>query len=116
MTQALQLEVNKFYAVYYDTNWYIGSIESIIGETSGETIRIKFLRQKKAGNIEGNIFYWPKKADSADVDKEFIFYGPVCFASDSDGNQNFQLTKDEYETISLAYTKKKLMVSSSVSS
>lgn len=63
----------------------------------GETSRIKFLKPKKVPS------FGPKR-QTVQMSTN-IFYGPVGFMG-SDGDHNFELTKDEYKNIYLAYIKK----------
>lgn len=57
-----------YYAVYYSEAWYMGRI---IKKVTENTFKIKFLK------FFLNEFVWPKTDDIQDVERQFIFYGPV---------------------------------------
>nr|CAD7404796.1 unnamed protein product [Timema poppensis] len=63
----ITLEVEKYFAVFYDITWYLGRITSL----NEDTCTVKFLKE----NLEK--FNWPSHDDIQEVDKEYIFYGPV---------------------------------------
>lgn len=66
----------KYYAVYYGHQWYIGRIIKI----KEATCQIKFLYR----NLES--FNWPKKEDVQQVKKCYIFYGPISLLGPSPFN------------------------------
>ncbi|KAF5278698.1 hypothetical protein FQR65_LT15586 [Abscondita terminalis] len=70
----------KYYAVYYDTTWYIGRVVDIVDNS---TSKIKFLI------AELNNFIWPKKEDLQLVENQYIFYGPLNLI----GNGPFELKR-----------------------
>lgn len=58
--------LEKYYAVFYDDNYYIGRVI----DNCDNKIKIKFLKS------ELNSFIWPRD-DVAFVEKKYIFYGPI---------------------------------------
>lgn len=60
-----EVELNKFYAVYYDSGWFIGEIEAKMGKT----FRMKFLKEKKMGVS----FIGPKKQTQRRSKKSSFF-------------------------------------------
>lgn len=67
--QKVLIEEEKYYSVFYDGNWNIGSILKKNDEKS--QAKMKFLKS------ELNLFIWPKVADIQTVNYEYIFYGPI---------------------------------------
>lgn len=61
--------LEKYYAIFYDINWYLGRVIDFPDE--GET-KIKFLKMGL-----GNSYEWPKDDDIQTVKNKFIFYGPI---------------------------------------
>jgi len=72
--ETINLIVEQYYVVIYDTNWYIGRIISVglRAEPQNKNFyQIKFLKE------DLNTYIWPKTADIQDVNKKFIIYGPI---------------------------------------
>lgn len=67
--EELCIEMEKYYAVYYDASWYIGRVLSV--DESQKIFTIKFLKYDLNGYI------WPRKDDIQRVQRDFIFYGPI---------------------------------------
>lgn len=89
----INIEIEKYYAVYYDTAWYIGRIISL----SGNTCKIKFLEKF----LEK--YSWPKKEDIQDIERKFIFHGPV----ELKGVYPFEISRHEMANINKRYKKLK---------
>lgn len=62
------INTEMYYAVYYDTGWYIGRV---LEKLTNQLFKIKFLSQ----NLE--VFKWPRKDDIREVENRYIFYGPI---------------------------------------
>jgi len=62
------INTEMYYAVYYDTGWYIGRV---LEKLTNQLFKIKFLSQ----NLE--VFKWPRKDDIQEVENRYIFYGPI---------------------------------------
>lgn len=65
--QKVNLEAEKYYAIYYDIGWYLGRIISM----TEETCIVKFLKE----NLEQ--FDWPAHEDKQVVKKLYVFCGPI---------------------------------------
>ncbi|KAE9529664.1 hypothetical protein AGLY_011760 [Aphis glycines] len=63
----ISIQAEKYYAIIYDSGWYIGRILEIL-ETS---CKIKFSK------AELDKFKWPKVDDLQLDPQEYIFYGPI---------------------------------------
>lgn len=63
----ISIQTEKYYAIIYDSGWYIGRILEIIENSC----KIKFLK------AELDKYKWPKVDDLQLVPQEYIFYGPV---------------------------------------
>lgn len=63
----INLEIEKYYAVRYDINWYIGRLIKI----KKNFCTFKFLK------ADLDKFTWPKSIDLQEINKSFIFYGPI---------------------------------------
>ncbi|GBN16757.1 hypothetical protein AVEN_256231-1 [Araneus ventricosus] len=65
-----QVEVEKYYSVYYDDDkWYIGRIPDF--EDTTRTCKNKFLQETDYG------FRWPSLEDVQMVERKFILSGPI---------------------------------------
>ncbi|KAF5301715.1 hypothetical protein FQA39_LY10646 [Lamprigera yunnana] len=64
------IELEKYYAVQYEEQWYIGRV---ISRSEENFYVMKFLKQ------EVNVFVWPKNinTDISKVHESYIFYGPI---------------------------------------
>ena len=93
-----EILVEKYFAVLYDHNWYIGRVLSHIKE---DTFLMKFLKQ------DVDLYKWPKEDDIAEVKNQFIFYGPLSLI----GNGPVQLNSIDALKINKKYKsfKKNLM-------
>lgn len=91
-TPVIKTEIKKesYYAVYYDINWYIGRI---IEPTKRNKYKIKFLKATL------NEFVWPKTDDVQEVEKKYLFFGPIKLL----GNNPFSLREEDRRTIKKAY-------------
>lgn len=83
------IEVEKYYSVYYDDQWYLGRILN----TNDNECTIKFLMK----NLDN--FIWPKQEDIQLVNEKFIFYGPIHLV----GSNPFQLKRVDLITINKLY-------------
>ncbi|RZF46861.1 hypothetical protein LSTR_LSTR008242 [Laodelphax striatellus] len=91
-----EIEVEKYFAVYYEEQWYIGRVTNI----KESTCVIKFLKP----DLE--LFNWPNHDDIDEVEKSYIFYGPISLI----GNGPFTLKRSDFVKIkSLFQNKKKEM-------
>lgn len=66
-TNSENIEIEEYYAVYYDTTFYIGRVIEVFENSA----KIKFLKS------ELDIYKWPKEADIQIVQNEYLFFGPV---------------------------------------
>lgn len=94
-TQAL-----SFYTVYYDERWYLGQKKEVL---SNNKFSFNFLKKYKNSDKK---FMWPKLEDVAEVDKEFIFYGPVNFVNDE---EPFEITDVQLAEINKRYLEMKAL-------
>lgn len=81
-----------YYAVLYDEAWYIGRV---VDNLNADVFKMKFLKQ------EVNLFIWPKVDDIANVNKKFIFYGPIQLI----GTGPFQILNNDLSAINKQYKK-----------
>jgi len=63
----ISIQTEKYYAIIYDSGWYIGRILEI----TENNCKIKFLK------AELDKFKWPKVDDLQLVPQKYIFYGPI---------------------------------------
>lgn len=63
----VSIKLEKYYAVYYDSGWYIGRI---IKHVNTNTYLMKFLE------VFLESYSWPKKDDIQEVEKKFKFFWP----------------------------------------
>jgi len=59
--------LEKYYAVFYDINYYIGRIVDLCDNQ----VKIKFFKSELNSSI------WPRDEDVAFVEKKYFFYGPI---------------------------------------
>ncbi|CAG9814589.1 unnamed protein product [Phaedon cochleariae] len=85
------LTEEKYYAVYYDNQFYLGRILKIFNDSNWCTV--KFLQK----NLEAYI--WPKKDDIQDIETNFVIYGPI----DLNGIGPFQLNRTTEVAIKKIY-------------
>lgn len=68
-----KITCDKFFAVYYESSYYIGKVLKIYKENEKiEHLDMKFLKW-----YGDNKFWWPATPDIEKVPVAFIFYGPV---------------------------------------
>ncbi|KAF5276257.1 hypothetical protein FQA39_LY06606 [Lamprigera yunnana] len=86
------IELEKYYAVQYEEQWYIGRVISRSKENFYVT---KFLKQ------EMDVFVWPKNinTDISKVHKSYIFYGPI----DLIGCEPFRIARTDLLTINKSF-------------
>lgn len=77
----ITISVEKYYAAFYDT-WYLGRIVESLDD---HIYKMKFLKS------ELDQFVWPKKPDIQEINKKFIFYGPISLL----GSGPFRLKRQE---------------------
>ncbi|GBN42624.1 hypothetical protein AVEN_91885-1 [Araneus ventricosus] len=77
------IELEKYFSVYYDDNWYIGRVAEY--DANSEMCKIKFLQETDLG------FKWPSVDDVQMVQKKFLLAGPIELS----GNLPFYI---KYET------------------
>ncbi|KAF5280410.1 hypothetical protein FQR65_LT03219 [Abscondita terminalis] len=82
----IDISLEKYYAICYDTQWYIGRIIAYAGF---EQYNIKFLKS------ELEKFVWPKPDDMDIVLKKYVFYGPIELI----GTGPFELKRYDYMNI-----------------
>lgn len=88
-TSYFDIEEEKYYAVYYETSWYVGRII----KKNKEACQIKFLKE------ELDEFIWPKPDDVQDVEFKYVFFGPV----DLSGNNPFKIKRADRLIINKMY-------------
>lgn len=79
----LNIQLEKYYGVFYDINWYIGRI--IEENADDHTFKVKFLMKSLDDLV------WPKHQDVQWVKKDFFIYGPIKLL----GNDPFQLRRTD---------------------
>ncbi|KAK4882365.1 hypothetical protein RN001_005684 [Aquatica leii] len=87
-----KIELEKYYAVQYEEQWYIGRI---ISRSEENFYVMKFLKQ------EMDVFVWPKNinTDISKVHESYIFYGPI----DLIGCEPFRIARTDLLTINKKY-------------
>lgn len=88
-TSKISIENEKYYVVYYETQWYIGRVLT----TGDNRSTIKFLEKFM------NEYRWPKKDDTQEVKNKFIFYGPLALK----GTHPFTLARSDTINICKKY-------------
>lgn len=63
----INIELEKYYAVNYDLNWYIGRTLKY----EDEKWHVKFFKS----NLDS--FEWPRNIDVQHIESKYIFYGPI---------------------------------------
>lgn len=91
-TDSKNIEIEKYYAVYYDNTYYIGRVIEVFENSA----KIKFLKS------ELDIYKWPKETDIQIVQNKYLFFGPVTLI----GTEPFHL--NTYEKILIKKKYKKL--------
>lgn len=86
--KGVNLEPEKYYAVYFEDQFYIGRI-LLTGEVMST---IKFLKH------DLDKYIWPRTDDICDVNNQFVFFGPLIL-----GNYPFKLSKEVYKKIVTKY-------------
>lgn len=86
----VNITLQNYYAVYYDTSWYIERVLNIIGKNK---FRIKFLKEK-LGEFE-----WPRTGDVQVVERLYVFYGPVILC----GAGPFKVNDEDRRNIASNY-------------
>lgn len=89
-SKILEILIEKYYAVFYDNNYYIGRV---IEHCNKDNVKMKFLKS------ELNSFVWPRDEDVAIVRIKFIFYGPIELI----GNGLFTLKQTDLLIINKMY-------------
>lgn len=82
--------LENYYAVYYDSKWYIGRV---LNNISDNTVEIKFLKEVL------ETFSWPRKEDRQVVEKMHLFYGPIQM----EGCQPLKLKRFDRDKINALY-------------
>lgn len=88
---ATSIELENYYSVFYDDNWYIGRI--IEFDNNSEMCKIKFLQETDVG------FKWPSADDVQIVEKKFILSGPIQLM----GNLPFHINYETRRNIIFLY-------------
>ncbi|KAB0792791.1 hypothetical protein PPYR_14750 [Photinus pyralis] len=99
--EQLNLELNlfseRYYAVYYDEDWFLGKVTNISQECDRECdeqiVSMKFLRKSL------DTFVWPKKDDTDNISSKFILCGPVNLI----GSHPFKIAKEDRNKIVKLY-------------
>lgn len=89
----INLELESYYAIYYEDQYYIGRLIKI----QNKKYCFKFLKK------EISVYIWPKKDDIAEVEVDFIFFGPIKLL----GNHPFSLNTDTVQKIEKQYKQMK---------
>lgn len=79
-----------YYSVYFDEDWFIGRIIEKIDENK---FVVKFLEK----NFDK--FVWPKREDIQEINRHFIFYGPIQL----EGNDPFSVKRPDLLRIKNKY-------------
>lgn len=95
-SREIDICIGKFYCVMYDEGWYIGLITKEINESK---VRMRFLKEQSSEESESYI--WPNKEDIANVNKSYIFFGPINFV----GETPFFIKRSEKLKINKEYSK-----------
>lgn len=61
--------LEKYYAIFYDINWYLGRVLDFPDEGLA---KVKFLKMGL-----GNAYEWPKDDDIQVINNKYVFYGPI---------------------------------------
>lgn len=96
-TELMEIQNEQYYAVYYDDQWYIGRVISIIDKNRSE---MKFLRSC-LDNVQ-----WPKVDDIQVVKNQYIIDGPIKLQ----GNNPFQVKREDILIINSKFKKFKQQV------
>lgn len=80
------VELEKYYSVYYDDNWYIGRITAY--ENASDMCKIKFLHETDYG------FKWPTSEDLQMVNRKFILSGPIELSGNLPFHINYEIRKE----------------------
>lgn len=70
MSGIVSLNKENYYAIMYDTNWYLGRLIYFTNQEK-TFCEIKFLK------TDLDTFYWPKHPEQQEVNVKYIFYGPI---------------------------------------
>lgn len=70
MSGIVSLNKENYYAIMYDTNWYLGRLIYFTNQEK-TFCAIKFLK------TDLDTFYWPKHPEQQEVNVKYIFYGPI---------------------------------------
>ncbi|KAF8789402.1 hypothetical protein HNY73_007342 [Argiope bruennichi] len=92
---AISIELENYYSIFYDDNWYIGRI--IEFDKNSEMCKIKFLHETDVG------FKWLSADDVQMMEKKFILSGPIQLM----GNLPFHINYETRRNISFLYKNKK---------
>lgn len=92
-TNSIEFILEKYYAVYYEDQFYIGRVLTI----NGDKCTMKFLKK----NV--NSYIWPKKDDICDVEISFIYFGPITLL----GNHPFKINTDTKNKLEKLYKQMK---------
>lgn len=88
----ISIDLESYYAIYYDNMWYIGRITKQSSNMSG-SYEVKFLQK------DLDEYKWPQKDDVQNVDKTFIFYGPLSLI----GSNPFSIRRSDTIQIEKKY-------------
>ncbi|KAF5279100.1 hypothetical protein FQA39_LY05778 [Lamprigera yunnana] len=93
------IELEKYYAIQYEEQWYIGRV---ISRSEENFYVMKFLKQ------EMDVFVWPKNinTDISKVHESYIFYGPI----DLIGCEPFRIARTDLLTINKKYYQENVIV------
>lgn len=86
----LEPKLEKYYAVLYDHQRYIGRV---LEKTKEDHFRLKFLK------AELECFIWPKTEDVEIVHLKYIFYGPINLV----GNSPFSISRSDSMNLKKQY-------------
>ncbi|KAJ8047450.1 hypothetical protein HOLleu_06447 [Holothuria leucospilota] len=67
----VRVEVEEYYAVYYDKEYYVGRVL----EAEGDFYKFKFMHRVRSSVVQE--YDWPKRADIATVSGIYIIHGPL---------------------------------------
>lgn len=67
----ISIEMEKYYAVYYDNEFYIGRLV----KEDGEYFTFKFLHRLRQG--DNKLYDWPQRPDTETIHGKYVFGGPL---------------------------------------
>ncbi|PIK36573.1 hypothetical protein BSL78_26595 [Apostichopus japonicus] len=69
--RGINMEKEKYYAVFYDNEYYVGKLVDL----DGDFFIFKFLHRVR--NAKSMIYDWPKRPDSEKIHGKYVIHGPL---------------------------------------